>query len=120
MLRRPPVFVIGAGAGVDINMPVGSTLSATIADKLNIRFDSAEQKSGDRDITAALRRIAKERHENFNEWRAAACSVAGGIRYTRSIDAYLNTHKDNERLKIAGKLAIVQSILEAESNSTVY
>jgi hypothetical protein len=44
--------------------------------------------------------------------------MAGGslcdIHHTRSIDAYLNTHKDNEAIKVAGKLAIVQSILEAE------
>jgi hypothetical protein len=120
MLRRPTVVVIGAGAGVDIDMPLGSALSTTIAAKLNIRFDLYEQRSGDHNVTAALRRIAKERGEDFNVWRTAACSVAGGIQYTRSIDAYLNTHQENERLKIAGKLAIVQSILEAENRSSVY
>jgi hypothetical protein len=38
MLRQPTVIVVGARAGVDIDMPVGSVLSGTIASKLNIRL----------------------------------------------------------------------------------
>ena len=38
MIKRPTVFVIGAGAGVDLGMPVGEKLSAIIAQKLDIRF----------------------------------------------------------------------------------
>ncbi len=120
MFRRKTVIVVGAGAGVDVDMPVGTRLSNTIADKLNIRFSEGHQIGGDQKITDALRQIAKERSESANEWFAAARSVAAGIRYTRSIDAYLNTHRDNERLKISGKLAIAQSILEAERGSAVY
>jgi hypothetical protein len=120
MFRRKTVIVVGAGSGVDIEMPVGSELSNTIADKLNITFSDGHQKSGDQTIANALRRIAKDRSENANEWFSAARSVAAGIRYTRSIDAYLNTHRDNARLNIAGKLAIAQSILEAERRSAVH
>jgi hypothetical protein len=78
MLRQPTVIVVGAGAGVDIDMPVGSVLSGTIASKLNIRFDAGQRVSGDDIIADALRRVAKERGDNFNEWRAAACAVASG------------------------------------------
>jgi hypothetical protein len=119
MLSVPTVFVIGAGAGTEIGMPTGSELSDAIAHKLDIRFEEfgSKQRSGDPQIADALKRICKEKGEDFNGWRAAACTVATGIHYTRSIDSYLHTHKDNERVKVAGKLAIVQTILEYEKGS---
>jgi hypothetical protein len=38
MFSVTTVFIIGAGAGADIDMPLGSALSLEIAQKLNIRF----------------------------------------------------------------------------------
>lgn len=122
MFDKKTVFIIGAGAGVEINMPVGSQLSHTIADKTYIRHKDygAELKTGDYAVSNALKRITKARGLDYNDWRAEACAIRDGIFETRSIDAYLNTHKDNEAVKIAGKLAIVQSILEAEKGSALY
>lgn len=102
-------------------MPVGSALSTTIADKTNIKYKDYGYNlaSGDAAVANALKRIANERGAEFNKWRAESCAIRDGIHHTRSIDAYLSTHKDNEAIKIAGKLAIVQSILEAESESNV-
>jgi hypothetical protein len=122
MFSVPTVFVIGAGAGVEIEMPVGSELSREVGEKLNIthKDHGSELKSGDAYIAAAMHRIAKAKGENYNDWRAAGCSVASGIEYTRSIDAYLNTHKDNDKVKVCGKLAITQAILAHERQSAVY
>jgi hypothetical protein len=122
MFDKKTVFIIGAGAGVEINMPVGSQLSRSIANKTYIRHKdySAELQSGDYLVSNALKRITRTRGVDYNEWRADACAIREGIFETRSIDAYLNTHKDNEAVKIAGKLAIVQSILEAERNCDLY
>lgn len=123
MLPIPTVFVLGAGAGVDIDMPVGSTLSDKISDKLSIRFDEfgSKQTHGDRAIADALRKHARELQlPSWNDWRVAGCGVASGINYTRSIDAYINMHKDNEKIKLCAKLAIVRSILEYERNSAVF
>lgn len=122
MFDKKTIFVIGAGAGVEINMPVGSQLSHTIADKTYIQHKdySPELKTGDYAVANALRRITKARGLDYNAWRAEACAIRDGIFEARSIDAYLNTHKDNEAVKIAGKLAIVQSILEAEKNCDLY
>jgi hypothetical protein len=121
VLRERTVFVIGAGAGRDIDMPVGSALSATIADKTNIKFSEMGRRldSGDHRIVDALKRIAKERSEDWNLWRAAGCDIHNGLQYTRSIDAYLSTHNHDERLKVSAKLAIVRAILEAEKDSAV-
>lgn len=121
MFSTPTVLVIGAGAGFDVGMPVGEQLSSEIADKLNIRFDEwgNQLKSGDPVVTKALRRIAKVANEDFDEWRRAACSVSSGIGYTRSIDAYIHTHKSNQKIKDCAKLAIAQTILEYEGRSAL-
>ena len=113
MFSVPTIFIIGAGAGKEIGMPVGRELSATIAKELDIKHKNfgPELSSGDYEISTALRRIAKVKHEDYNDWRTAATMVAAGIGYTRSIDAYLNAHKDNERIKVCGKLAIAHTIL---------
>ena len=122
MFSVQTVFVIGAGAGKDIGMPVGSELSAVIAAKLNIKHKDGGRQlaSGDYEISEALRQIAKINGEDYNDWRAAGTMVAGGIGYTRSIDAYLNAHKDNEKLKICGKLAIAHTILAYENSCALY
>jgi hypothetical protein len=122
MLDQKTLFVIGAGAGQEINMPVGSDLTNTIAAKANIKYEDfgTKLKSGDLAVSYALRRITKKRDIDFNAWRAEVASIAEGIHYTKSIDAYLSTHKDNEAVKVGAKLAIVQSILEAERDCHVY
>lgn len=119
MFNKSTIFVIGAGAGAEIKMPMGGALSATIADKTHIKYKDYghDLQSGDAAIADALKRITSKRGIDFNEWRAEACAIREGIHHTRSIDAYLNTHKENEAIKTAGKLAIVQSILEAEGHS---
>jgi hypothetical protein len=111
----PTVFVIGAGAGSDIDMPVGNALSELIANKLNIRFgDSSDLKHGDEAVVLAIREIARTRNGNANDWYAAGRAVASGIRYTRSIDSYINSHRDDDKIRDCAKLAIAQSILESE------
>jgi hypothetical protein len=120
MFTDPTMFIIGAGAGKEIGMPVGSELSAKIAGKLNIRHNNLEQASGDKEISAALRQIAKDRGDDYNDWRAAGTTVSTGIAYTKSIDAYLNAHKDNEKVKICRKLATAHTILAHERSCALY
>jgi hypothetical protein len=121
MLQDPTVFIIGAGAGADVGMPVGDTLSAEIASKVDIRYeDGTRLVSGDDDIIDILRAMARERKEDFNLWRVAGCTIKNGIHYTRSIDSYIHAHKDNEKIKVCAKLAIVQTILEYERKSALF
>jgi hypothetical protein len=122
MFSVPTVFIIGAGAGKEVGMPIGSELSVEIARKLDIKHKDfgPELTSGDSEISAALRRIANAKGDNYNEWRTAGTMVAAGIGYTRSIDAYLNAHKDNEKIKVCGKLAIAHSVLAYERLCALY
>jgi hypothetical protein len=121
MFSVPTVFVIGAGAGKEIDMPVGSELSAEIAKRLHIKHkESGEVDSGDAKLAMALNWIAKSKNENYNDWRTAGLADAQGIGYTRSIDAYLNAHRDDEKIKVCGKLAITQTIADYERKCALY
>lgn len=122
MFSVPTVIVIGAGAGKELNMPAGSDLSSEIAEKLYImhRRYGPELDSGDYQLSALLQQIARKRKENYEDWRTAAIAVSRGISYTRSIDAYLNAHRDDEKIKVCGKLAITQLILAHEKDSYLY
>src|SRR5271169_663424 len=120
VIRRKTVVVIGAGAGLDIGMPLGDKLSTLIASKLNIKFGEGRQVSGDEEIMQALRAVASIEKEDPNVYRVAGCNVASGIVFTRSIDSYLNAHSGNEKVKVCAKLAIAQTIMEHERQSTIY
>jgi hypothetical protein len=59
MLGRETLLIIGAGAGFDIQMPMGDKLARSIAEYLNISFEDGRRK-GSNDLTAeALRLLAK-------------------------------------------------------------
>ena len=113
------VFVVGAGAGSDIGMPVGSVLSETIARKLDFSFDGGELKRGDPEIMSTFNRLAATENSKVDDWIIAGRSIARGIQYTRSIDSYINSHREDAKIRDCAKLAIVKSILESESNTSV-
>jgi hypothetical protein len=120
MLRVPTVLVIGAGAGVDVNMPLGDRLSHLIGEKLRIKFEEGgRQTGGDPLIMEALRKHAAADQQDPNLYRRVAFNVADGIVYSRSIDSYLHAHKDNKLLQVCGKLAIAHAILEHEKGSAL-
>jgi len=122
MIRSKTVFIIGAGAGFDLGMPLGDQLSRIIGEKLNIKFKSGgyEQASGDFEIMDALRRVSGLEKVNVNEYITSGWGVAEGVGFSRSIDSYLNAHTGNEKVKTCAKLGIVKTILEAERHCAVY
>ncbi|EKS36969.1 SIR2 family protein [Afipia broomeae] len=122
MIRSKTLFIIGAGAGFDIGMPLGEKLSREIGEKINIKFKLGgyEQESGDYEIMEALRAIASHEKINVNEYLQAGWKVADGVVFSRSIDSYLNAHSGNDKIKVCAKLGIVKAILEAERDSAVF
>lgn len=121
MLNVQTLVVLGAGASVDFGLPLGEHLSSQIAHKLNIKFELGhKQISGDPEIMQALRLRAQREQCDVNLYREAGCNIAEGIGFSRSIDSYLSAHEDNGYVKTCGKLAIVQTILEAERGSTLW
>jgi SIR2-like domain len=119
MFRVSTVFVIGAGAGVDVSMPLGDQLSRMIGEKLRITSEGGQQTGGDSLIMEAIRKHAATNKKDAKLYCRVAFSVAGGIAYSRSIDSYLHAHKDNKPLQVCGKLAIARTILEHEKDSAL-
>jgi len=125
MLGRKTLFIIGAGAGFDITMPMGDDLARNIAEHLNIRFDPRDNRraSGNEVTFGALKLLARDDGPgpDVNPYCEAGRQIAGGLLgWSSSIDGYLNRHQDDLIVQKCGKLAIAQVILESESNCDLY
>ncbi|MBL8340573.1 MAG: hypothetical protein JNL30_03810 [Rubrivivax sp.] len=118
------VFVLGAGASKEANLPLGSELKAKIASALDIRFEHGSQKvSGDDEITTALRLAAQSAtppSRDINPYLAAAWRIRDAMPQAISIDNFVDSHADDPRIAFCGKLAIVKTILDAERSSMLY
>lgn len=109
------LLVIGAGAGVDINMPTGDKLAKSIRSGAKVRFDGWEQVEGDKGFVASIRRYVS--NEQLNALIPAFHRIADGISTAESIDNFLDRFPGDEQLKLAGKLLIAHYILHAERGS---
>ena len=117
------VFVIGAGASKEVNLPTGYELKGIISNLLDMRFDWNEQKHGDYLIANALREYVKEpdgRRGDINPFLHEAWHIRDALPQAISIDNFIDTQKGNDALAICGKLAIVRSILLSEKDSLLH
>jgi len=125
------VFVIGAGANVEIGMPSGDELKTKIAKLLN--FSSNKRPlaiGGDTLIDSAIDMYAyadtgsdAEYFDNFKALTDAAKIISKAMPLSISIDSFIEAQKENCAIAFCGKLAIVRLILDAErdcSLSTAY
>jgi hypothetical protein len=64
MLGRDTLFIIGAGAGHDIEMPMGEKLATMIADNVNVVIEDhgRTKRSGDDTMIDALRIVTRNEH----------------------------------------------------------
>lgn len=116
------VFVIGAGASNEVNLPTGDALKNEISNLLNIN-SLISQKTGDHIICEALVNLIRSKGNNKDDYSAylSACKkITSAIPQAESIDNFIHNHRDNEKIALCGKLAIVRSILHAEKNSHLY
>lgn len=120
------VFIIGAGASKEANLPTGDELKGTISKLLDIRFkDGYHQSSGDTTIPTALRLLAQtpgQHHGNvdINPYLHEAWLIRDALPLAISIDNFIDAHRYNDKIAVCGKLAIVCSILNAERKSHLY
>lgn len=125
MNKRKSVFVIGAGASNEIGLPLGLDLKRHISKALDIKYaDGGYTKvSGSDLIDSAFRTFAKEFHPTWvdiNSYIHVGWMIRDAMSQAASIDNYMEAHRDNELLIKAGKLAIAESILNAERASSLY
>jgi len=105
------VFVIGAGANVEIGMPNGKKLKQDIADRLDYG-----KLGGDSTILNALIEIGLT-SEHASD---IASTIREAMPLAISIDNFIDAHKINPMLEVCGKMAIVNSIQAAERQSRLY
>lgn len=121
MPSQKVVFVIGAGASKEVELPTGRELKTRIASILNFPDgESRNQKKGDDLVYEALRYHAKPLigpPVPFNKYLHACWRIRDAMPLAPSIDNFLDVHQGNQEIELCGKLAIVRSILEAEKGS---
>ena len=126
MFKNKTLIVVGAGASNEVNLPTGYELKNKIASMLGFEFDTFEnQTKGDKVIFGAIKELAfrtggLDVNMRLREYVDASWRIRDAMPQAISIDNFIDAHQGNIRLEQSGKLAIVQSILEAERNSQLY
>lgn len=122
MFQRKTTIVIGAGASKEVNLPTGKELKDRIAKILDIRFKHFDQVSGSYEIYEAIKSIANNEvpKSDSNHYLRDAWVIHDALPQAISIDNYIDAHQGNSKIEICGKLAIAESILNAERNSNLF
>ncbi|OGF21630.1 hypothetical protein A2316_01010 [Candidatus Falkowbacteria bacterium RIFOXYB2_FULL_38_15] len=119
------VFIIGAGASKEANLPTGQELKKKISSLLDIRFKDFEDElvSGDRKIMEAFRLYVQQSEtasKDINPYLRESWHIRDALPQAISIDNFLDNQRNNEKINLCGKLAIIRAILEAEGQSLLY
>lgn len=121
MLKQKTTIVVGAGASCELGLPSGDLLKKQI---LTLLERSASNAFGFSDTTmqGAMRMIIASEGGGqawsvLEPWKAAADKISRGLPFAASIDNFLHSHQDDERVVRLGKLAIAICILRAERSS---
>jgi len=118
MFRAKTVLVIGAGASVEVGLPMGSELLKQIVQMTHITFDYSRQETGDHGILQALKLCLNEGGEvtKLNEYLKAGRQLGKSAEQALSIDNVIDALEDPQ-IELVGKLGIVRAILKAEAVS---
>lgn len=119
MFHQRTTFVVGAGASKEADLPVGEELANTIASLLHFEFEFGQRTKGDETFFRAMVHHTKGR-EVLNSFLKTARQISIGVRRVKSIDNYIETHRQDDQIATLGKAAIAYSILQAERNSRLW
>jgi hypothetical protein len=114
-------LVVGAGASVEVGLPMGSDLLKQIVDLIQITYEYGRQKSGDAWIVDALKiRLNEGREvEKLNAHLRAGWQLSESAKQALSIDNVIDALED-PKVELVGKLGIVRAILKAEAKSQAF
>lgn len=114
-MSHKTVFIIGAGASKEVNLPIGSQLKNSIADLLTFTGEDGYNGTGTgSEIIAKAFRIKDYQSNRFFE---ASKVICGAMPQALSIDNFLDARSEDDSIIFCGKLAIVDAILKAEAKS---
>ncbi len=121
-MSQKTVFVIGAGASKEADLPDGNDLKIKISELLDIQINPLNHslEEGDNKILEALNLHVTNpdgSKGDITPFLQAARQISNALPLAESIDNYINQHRDNDKIELCAKLAIVRSILNAEKES---
>ena len=119
MLSSKTVFIVGAGASQEVDMPVGSELRDIIAKKLDMRFEQGFNPVGEGDLKV-LDRLRFTYGNELDSYLRACTLIKGGVGLSASIDDFIDIHRDDPEVAVCGKLAIAAAILDKERGSKLW
>lgn len=115
------VIILGAGASKEAKLPIGSELTAMIAEKIepNESFNG-HWTTTDNQINTVINHLKQNISIGQSNALQRACSrIHNAMPLAMSIDNFIDSQRD-EYVTLCGKLGIVRSILEAEKNSSLH
>jgi SIR2-like domain len=117
MLNGNTLFVVGAGASKEFNLPIGSELNSLIRRRLTL-YDAANKvHEPNRDLLLKLIDLARSlRFENYHLVKIAV-QIKDGLPHAKSIDNFIRTHNNNPDLARICKLVIADVIAQCERDS---
>src|SRR5262249_46984985 len=122
MLRNKTVFVVGAGASKEFDLPLGYDLGLQIQRALDIKFEMGNRLvSGDGQIYTWLQRHVQQLGErDVNPWLYACWRICEAIPHHNSIDNLIDNYAGEEKVELCGKLGIAKLMLVAEQKSKLW
>lgn len=117
------VLIVGAGASKEVNLPVGAELRTRIARALDIRYeDGYRRSSGDGVVEEGFRTLASsnQNSQNIDPYLYSSWRIRDAMPQAISIDNFIDSHRNDGRIAICGKLAITRCILLAEAESALF
>jgi hypothetical protein len=115
MFKRRTVFILGAGASREANLPCGDDFVLKISSKLDMRIQHGKYAGGGDPALFGLLYTTYKRE--MNQYLQTAWLIRDGIHLSPSIDNFLELHRDNHRMLHLAKATIVSCILDAERDS---
>ena len=120
-MSKKTVYVIGAGASAEFELPTGNDLKTMISSFLTIEQDDIGRISNvDKILYPAMELHAREKGEPLGRYIQDANLISKALPLAISIDHFIHAHREKEEIAFCGKLAIARSILQAEKRSLLY
>jgi hypothetical protein len=122
MFKQKVVFVVGAGASKEYNLPLGSELKDRIATAVRFRFEHGlRMVSGSGNILTDIRRHIQNDpdRDRINQYTRGGNLLADAIPSFVSVDEALHYVSESREAIEVGKIAIIYEIIEAERKSTL-
>jgi hypothetical protein len=119
MFHRQTLFVVGAGASAEFDLPVGRELARQIGEMMDIRYEFGDRSIGTGD-TSLYGMLTQQMRRSVHEYQQAAWLIRDGIALAQSIDDFIDLHRNNPFVVHYGKAALAKAILKAERNSRLF